>query len=349
MPVSRVSDPATYAELKKAVEAVVFKGRQQIEQAWTRTYHETGRLINEHILRNQDRAGYGAKVFERLSTDTGISKRTLHECAQFHRCFPIVRTSAQLPRSHYILLCQVGDEQQRNALLREAIKHDWTVAQLTQRVRPLNAALETTESVSHIAETPPRLLTPKRGTPGVYRVVMRDDGLAVDLGFKLYVTLQKVEGVVPNALDFSAGDFVRFDSRGRVVAAADGAGKADLFTYAATVRRVVDGDTLEIEVKLPRGYAHVMKLRLRGIDCPEMDTAEGKAAKRHVEACFTDARDVTIYTTKPDKYDRYLADVFIFNGANDAAKPTDVFLNNALLQHGHAMRKDEYSLADWGT
>ncbi len=109
MPVSRVSIPATYAELKKAVEAVVFKGRQQIEQAWIQTYHETGRLINEHILRNQ-RAGYGAKVFDRLANDTGISKRTLQECAQFQRCFPIARTCAQLGWAHYRTLCQVSDE-----------------------------------------------------------------------------------------------------------------------------------------------------------------------------------------------------------------------------------------------
>ncbi len=221
------------------------------------------------------------------------------------------------------------------------MKHEWTVAELVQRVRPLNAALEveTGKPASATAPIPPKLLTPKRGTPGVYRIVKRDDTLAVDLGFKLYVELHDAE-----ADEIGAGGFVRFDARGRVVAA-DGASKGDLFTYAATVRRVVDGDTLEIEVKLPRGFVHVMKLRLRGIDCPEMDTAAGKAAKRYVEALLADSRDATIYTTKPDKYDRYLADVFI--PAGGSSDDEDVFLNNALLRDGHAVRKDEYSLADW--
>ncbi|MBA4137559.1 MAG: hypothetical protein C0518_09610 [Opitutus sp.] len=335
MPVSRVSAPATYAELKKAVEAVVFKGRQQIEQAWIQTYHETGRLINEHILQNQ-RAGYGAKVFDRLAADTGISKRTLQECAQFQRFFPIARTCAQLGWAHYRTLCQVADEKARAALMREAIKHEWTVVELVQRVRPLNAALdgEAEDSLLTSNATSQKLLTPKRGTPGVYRVVQRGDGLVVDLGFKLYVELGEVD-------EFSAGAFVRFDARGRLLPAG-AATKVDLFTYAAVISRVVDGDTLAITVALPRGYHYEMKLRLRGLDCPEMDTDAGKAAKRFTASLVASATAVTIYTTKPDKYDRYLADVFL-----TSADGEDVFLNNELLKAGHAVRMDEYRLEDW--
>lgn len=60
--------PKTYAELKRAVEAVVIAGRRDIEQAWLHTYHATGRLIVEHLLSNQARADYGAKVFVRLQS-----------------------------------------------------------------------------------------------------------------------------------------------------------------------------------------------------------------------------------------------------------------------------------------
>lgn len=42
------------------------------------------------------------------------------------------------------------------------------------------------------------------------------------------------------------------------------------------------------------------------------------------------------------KYDRYLADVFVTTG--DEAF---VFLNNALLQAGHADHKDAYVVTDW--
>ena len=68
------------------------------------------------------------------------------------------------------------------------------------------------------------------------------------------------------------------------------------------------------------------KLRLRGIDAPEMDTAEGREARDFVVRALGKGRrlraegerkgrgsrwwDVVVTTTKPDKYDRYLADVF---------------------------------------
>lgn len=54
--------------------------------------------------------------------------------------------------------------------------------------------------------------------------------------------------------------------------------------------------------------------------------------------------EITIHTTKPDKYDRYLADVFLQTGAG---ADEEVFLNNALLERGHAVRKDAWELGDW--
>ena len=50
---------------------------------------------------------------------------------------------------------------------------------------------------------------------------------------------------------------------------------------------------------------------------------------------------MTINTTKPDKYDRYLADVFLTTEAGE------VYLNNALLDNGQAVRKDAWEFGDW--
>ena len=59
--------------------------------------------------------------------------------------------------------------------------------------------------------------------------------------------------------------------------------------------------------------------------------------------------EVIISTTKPDKYDRYLADVFVGEHGARSSEPGDrisgfqpgaapTFLNNALLEAGHAIR-----------
>lgn len=332
MPKANLAAPQTYAALRRAVEAVVFKGRQNIERAWVRTYHDTGRLINEHILDHSGRAAYGAQIFDRLAQDTGISKRTLHECAQFHRCFPIVRSTAELTRTHYIVLCQIKDERQRTALLKESISQSWTVAELEERVRALNATVATPAEALAKPATAPRLLTPKRGTPGICRIVADGDGVAVDLGFACFLTTDP-------ATKLRANDLVRVTSDGLQVM--PDATKADLFTYRAEVIRVVDGDTLWVKVFLRPDQWVKQKLRLRDLDCPEIATPEGKAAKRFVEAMLVKTVSVTICTTKPDKYDRYLADVFFVVGDDT------VYLNNTLLTEGHAVRKNEYAPADW--
>ena len=130
-------------------------------------------------------------------------------------------------------------------------------------------------------------------------------------------------------------------------------------------------DTLAVTLDLPP-FNHIdKKLRLRGLNCPEMDTEAGKAAKRFVQSLIRPDTEVIVTTTKPDKYDRYLADVFLVSAAvpskdespqlkasaldpaqtppvpqlsplNSQPDPdrTVVFLNNALLQNAHAVRMD---------
>lgn len=154
-----------------------------------------------------------------------------------------------------------------------------------------------------------------------------------------------------------AGDIVRIAADGTIRPAPD-ATKADLFTYAATIRRVVDGDTLIIAIDVAPQVYHVEKMRLRGLDCPEISCDEGGAANRFTESLLVRGQPVIIHTTKPDKYDRCLADVFVppsVGSDSQLATPDaqlaasgPVFLNNALLEHGHAERKDAWEFGDWG-
>jgi hypothetical protein len=61
--------PRTLAELQRAVQAVLFTGRQAMEVKWVETYHETGRLISLHLLHKKRRATYGAHVYKRFLLD----------------------------------------------------------------------------------------------------------------------------------------------------------------------------------------------------------------------------------------------------------------------------------------
>ncbi|MBI5380557.1 MAG: thermonuclease family protein [Opitutae bacterium] len=340
MPVRALTPtPKTYAQLRDAVIAVVVEGRRAIDQAWLETYHETGRLIHEHILLLRERADYGAGTYQKLAEDTAISRRTLQECVQFYRCYPIWRGRAKLGWAHYKLLIQVADPAQRKALEAEALKQDWTSPELETRVRSYNAIALAADDSTPASSV--ELLQPRCGVPGLRRIVERSDGLGIDLGFKNYAAVP----AAPRAR-LAAGDIVRWADDG-VQKFAD-ATPAQLFTYRATVRKIVDGDTLDITLALAPGFTRDLRLRLRGLDCPEMATAAGRAAKAFVENLLAPGDAVIVCTTKPDKYDRYLADVFIGEAVGSKLKaislePTaegSAFLNNALLSAGHATRYD---------
>ena len=64
--------------------------------------------------------------------------------------------------------------------------------------------------------------------------------------------------------------------------------RARLYTYKATVERVIDGDTLLVRIDLGFRTTIQERVRLRGIDEPEMSTAEGKRTRDYVKATLGD-------------------------------------------------------------
>ena len=111
--------------------------------------------------------------------------------------------------------------------------------------------------------------------------------------------------------------------------------REDLFTYVAMVEKVIDGDTLLVSFDFQGPASVSQKLRLRGIDCPELDTEEGRRAKRFVESRLKDCDFIIVktYKDRTDRFDRYLADIFCLPGVNDPAlvAAEGAYLNQELL------------------
>lgn len=91
----------------------------------------------------------------------------------------------------------------------------------------------------------------------------------------------------------------------------------DCFVYPAQVVRVVDGDTLDVEIDLGFHIRTKERVRLYDIDTPEIfgSTAEprGQAARAFVEWWLPEDRRVVLDSRKYDargKYGRVLADIF---------------------------------------
>ena len=118
-----------------------------------------------------------------------------------------------------------------------------------------------------------------------------------------------------------------------------------MYTYKASVVQVVDGDTIYVDVDLGFYLRQMMKLRLKGIDTPEMrgpERPEGLKAKQFVEETLAQCPAVVVTTDKIGKYGRYVADVWYLPGSDD---PQEILtqgqsLNQVLLDRGLARPLD---------
>jgi micrococcal nuclease len=80
--------------------------------------------------------------------------------------------------------------------------------------------------------------------------------------------------------------------------------------------RVVDGDTLDLDLDL--GFSLVLRQRVRllGLDAPEIrskdpaEKAKGLESQAFVSQWFTKPGEVLVRTTKEEKYGRMLADCY---------------------------------------
>ena len=88
-----------------------------------------------------------------------------------------------------------------------------------------------------------------------------------------------------------------------------------MFEYRATVLRVVDGDTVDVEIDLGLDIRHRTRLRLYGINAPEVrgpSRESGKASADALRGLIADSPDVIVQTVKDrrEKYGRYLATIW---------------------------------------
>lgn len=103
------------------------------------------------------------------------------------------------------------------------------------------------------------------------------------------------------------------------------------YVFSATLRRVVDGDTLDLTIDGGFHTWHVERVRLLGVNTPEVVGA--------TKAAGLDAKDFAVHwlagvelvvqSYKSDAFGRYLANVW---RTSDGAQ-----LNDDLLSSGHAV------------
>lgn len=318
---------------------------QESRQALVKAYWQIGRRIVEVEQKGTIKATYGDELIPRLSTEltqklgAGFSVSNLKRFRQFYLMNPKGAPAHQLTWAHHVELLPVRDKHKRLMFEKRAKEQALDRNHLRAFIRQETIRASVQENLSRrhseIDLGPTELLKPVRGSLYTYRLRLdpilqsAEPALRVDLGFSCYKAL--------NTQKFNQGDIVESpvsDTKASDTYALtkSSQNEKNLFTFKAYIERVVDGDTLVVQVDLGFSLWTRQYLRLRGIDCPELDTPEGKKAIKFVERELETAPYVIISSTRSDKYDRYLADVFYTKNGNE------LFLNNGLLEERLAVR-----------
>ena len=103
------------------------------------------------------------------------------------------------------------------------------------------------------------------------------------------------------------------------------------------VNKIVDGDTIDVDIDLGFAVSFTQRVRLAGIDTPESRTTDlkektlGLEVKEKIKKEIAAAKDIVIKTEKPDsseKYGRILGWLFL-DGST-------ISLNQRLIDEGYA-------------
>ena len=127
-----------------------------------------------------------------------------------------------------------------------------------------------------------------------------------------------------------------------------------LYRYTAEVIKIVDGDTLDLDIDVGFKLKLEHRVRFRGINCPEIGTPKGQKAKEFLESEFAKcvveklaskgehaARPVVVVKTyKRGIYGRYIVDIYYLPGetSSEVIAKKGKLLNQVLLDKGLASK-----------
>ncbi len=114
-----------------------------------------------------------------------------------------------------------------------------------------------------------------------------------------------------------------------------------MYEYKATLNRIIDGDTIDVNIDLGFGIQIKQRVRLHGIDTPEVRTLDleekkrGNAAKDRLKELLPKEFMIKTILNKRGKYGRILGIIMV-----PSAKMSDgyVNINEQLVTEGYAER-----------
>lgn len=308
--VSFAAEARGYDDLLSELRVEQSSPQDRVAASW-----KMGKLMEQDAEAHKLWADYSGDINKRLALDLNMSPNEIRDLRQFARLYPEMPTP-ELGWAHYMILVYVQPAEKRKALQEQALREHWPSETLRLEVRKFREEQKKTFKTERAVSKPPAELN-------TYRVLKAAAGahegkLVLDLGFGLQKRLDE-------NTTLTEGDFVD-ENLQRVTPAEE-----NLFTYAATVTKIIDGDTFTASVDLGFGLSVKQLFRLKGVDAPELEstlrhgmtesrqqalgspeTGEGLSAKTFVYDEITRAGGkIILRAGAPDKYNRILAEVWV--------------------------------------
>ena len=129
-----------------------------------------------------------------------------------------------------------------------------------------------------------------------------------------------------------------------------------MYEYNVTVTKVVDGDTVDVDIDLGFGMTYKkQRVRLMGIDTPESRTRDlvekkfGKASKKHLKELLS-MGNITLISHDKGKFGRILGELWVHSIENEGhpvfENKTKFCVNAQMINDAHAVPYDGQSKED---
>lgn len=116
------------------------------------------------------------------------------------------------------------------------------------------------------------------------------------------------------------------------------------YEYNVTVSKVVDGDTVDVDIDLGFGMVYKkQRVRMLGIDTPESRTRDltekqfGKASKKHLKKLLEEAESITLISHDKGKFGRILGELFVHHLEGHPVFGHKVNVNEQMIADHHAV------------
>ncbi|MBP7709808.1 MAG: hypothetical protein KA100_01910 [Rickettsiales bacterium] len=339
--ISQISVPnyqKILAEIQKQISQTqknIFNNatRQKVEMAW-----KIGKIIDQDLSKKDEKT-YGKYLVKKLESDIGIGESALYKMRNFYKTYPkLPKDDAALNWSHYRILSGIKKADERKVLEDLTRQNGWDVSELQAEVKKSKPQLALENKGSNpVAKKPqqPKKIAPARGKLFAYQIVklVGASDFFFDCGFKIF---EKVTSVLPREVK-KINQIVAVTKRSeKYLVKKESAPSRKLYAYKAYLERVVDGDTIRVNLDLGFGIFHHEILRLAKISAAELSTSEGKKSAKVLSEILKDVPFLVVKTFRTDIYGRYVADVFLGEEGVEAQEIADcgVYLNQLLLEKG---------------